>query len=279
MAEILDGRKVAERIKAGLEERLSGLQTSPKLAIVLATDNQSTLAYVRMIRKTAEGTGMEADIIDLGPNTDQNAFTDKIKALAEDSEVNGIIIQTPVADGLEIDEARSLIPPGKDVDGANQLSAGRLASGLPAFAPATAQAVMEILENYDIPLSGRHAVVIGRSRVIGKPVSQLLLSKDATVTVCHSRTVDISLFTRQADILVAAAGKTGLVTKEHINPVKNTVVIDVGTNFKDGKMTGDTDFEGVRDLAGAITPVPGGVGPVTNAILLRNTLEAYLKQK
>lgn len=279
MAEILDGKKVAGRIIAGLEERLSGLKTSPKLAIILASDNESTLAYVRMIRKTAEKSGIEADIIDLGPGTAQNELEDKVKALADDKEVNGIIIQTPAAEGIDIDEARALIPPDKDVDGANPLSAGRLASGLPAFAPATAQAVMEILESYDIPLSGKHAVVIGRSRVIGKPVSQLLLDKDATVTICHSRTVDISTFTRQADIIVAAAGKAGLVTKEHMDAGKNTVIIDVGTNFKDGKMVGDADFEAVKELAGAVTPVPGGVGPVTTAILLRNTLKAYLEQK
>jgi methylenetetrahydrofolate dehydrogenase (NADP+)/methenyltetrahydrofolate cyclohydrolase len=138
---------------------------------------------------------------------------------------------------------------------------------------------MEILADYDIPVSGKHAVVIGRSRVIGKPVSQLLLDQDATVTVCHSRTADIASFTRQADILVAAAGRAGLITAEHIDSGKNTVVVDVGTNFADGKMVGDVDFDTVSDLAGAITPVPGGVGPVTTAILLKNTLEAYLQQK
>lgn len=279
MSELLDGKKVATRIKAGLEERLSSLETAPKLAIVLATDNESTLAYVRMIKKTAEKTGLEADIIDLGPDTTQQQLTDKIKALTDDDGVNGIIIQTPVSQNLDIDKARALIPPEKDIDGANPLSAGRLAGGLQAFAPATAQAVMEILESYDIPVSGKHAVVIGRSRVIGRPLSQLLLASDATVTICHSRTPDISLFTRQSDILIAAAGKAGLIGKEHIDPGKNTVIIDVGTNFIDGKIVGDVDFNGVAGLAGALTPVPGGVGPVTNAVLLRNTLQAYLKQK
>jgi methylenetetrahydrofolate dehydrogenase (NADP+)/methenyltetrahydrofolate cyclohydrolase len=279
MAEILDGRKVAERIRAGLEVRLAGQKTSPKLAIILATDNKSALSYVRMIKKIAAEAGIEADIIDLGPDAAQGQLINKLKTLADDSEVNGIIIQTPIADDLDIDEARALIPLEKDVDGANPLSVGRLASGLPAFAPATAQAVMEILADYDIPVSGKHAVVIGRSRVIGKPVSQLLLDQDATVTVCHSRTADIASFTRQADILVAAAGRAGLITAEHIDSGKNTVVVDVGTNFADGKMVGDVDFDTVSDLAGAITPVPGGVGPVTTAILLKNTLEAYLQQK
>jgi methylenetetrahydrofolate dehydrogenase (NADP+)/methenyltetrahydrofolate cyclohydrolase len=279
MAEILDGRKVAKRIRAGLEERLAGLQTGPRLAIVLATDNESAHSYVRMIRKTAAQSGIEADIIDLGADASQKLLMDKLKTLADDSEVNGIIIQTPVADSLDIDAARAVIPLEKDVDGANPLSAGRLASGLSAFAPATAQAVMEILADYDIPVSGKHAVVIGRSRVIGKPVSQLLLDKDATVTVCHSRTADLASFTKQADILVVAAGRAGLITGEHIDSGKNTTVVDVGTNFVGSKMVGDVDFDAVSDLAGTITPVPGGVGPVTTAVLLRNTLEAYLEQK
>ena len=171
------------------------------------------------------------------------------------------------------------MPPEKDIDGANPVSAGKLFSGLEAFAPATAQAVIETLKYYDISVKGKHAVVVGRSLVVGKPVAGLLLDMDATVTICHSKTENMDFYTKSSDILVVAAGKAGLIDKNSVDPAKNTVVIDVGTNFdQDGNMSGDVVFKEVEPISVAITPVPGGIGPITTALLLENTFKAYLNQ-
>lgn len=276
MAKILDGREIAKKIREEVASRAGGLERKPSIAIVLATSDESAKTYSDAIKKTAEKTGLKAELIDLGEGATQAGLTEKMNGLANDTNVDGIILQTPVANGIELEATRALIPPEKDIDGANPLSAGRLAGGIKAFAPATAQAVVETLEYYDIPVKGRHAVVIGRSAVVGKPVAQLLLGMDATVTICHSATEDLAAFTKSADILVVAAGKAGLVGKELIKPAKNTTIIDVGTNFDGaGRMLGDVKFEEVEPSAAAITPVPGGIGPVTTALLLENTLKAY----
>lgn len=279
MAKILDGREVAKKIREDVRSRADQLQKKPSLAIVLATDDDSAKTYANTIKKTAEETGLSAELIDLGENADQTGLTHLIEKLANDSDINGIILQTPVAEGIDLEEIRSLIPVEKDIDGANPLSTGRLYGGTEAFAPATAQAVIETLKYYDVPVAGKRAVIVGRSKVVGKPAAQLLLDMDATVTVCHSKTSNLAFYTKTADILVAAAGKAGLIGSEHLDPDKKTVVIDVGTNFtEEGKMVGDVTFDEVEPMAGAITPVPGGIGPVTTAILLRNTLEAFESQ-
>lgn len=279
MAKILDGKSIAKQIKTDLEQKISSLNIKPTLAIVIATLDESANTYASAISKSAQKIGIKAEVEQLSESVSNQEFQDKIKLLAEDSQTNGIIIQTPVPDGIDLEKLRTLIPPEKDVDGANPLSAGRLFSGLESFAPATAQAVVEILNDNNINPAGKHAVVIGRSTVIGKPIANLLLGMNATVTVCHSKTSDLAFYTRQADILVAAAGKAGLVGKEHIDSERNTIIIDVGTNFdSSGKMSGDVRFDEVQDMCGAISPVPGGVGPVTTAILLRNTYWSYIKQ-
>lgn len=271
MAKILDGREIAKKIREDVESRIARLEDKPSLTIVLATNDESARTYADTIRKTAEKIGLKAELVDMGENADQPALAIKIKELAEDNRINGIILQTPVADGIDLEEIRSLIPAQKDIDGANRLTA--------AFAPATAQAVIETLNYYEIPVRGKHAVVVGRSRVIGKPAAQLLLDMDATVTICHSKTPDLASYTKTADILVAAAGKERLIGPENLDSSKNTTVIDVGTNFtEEGKMVGDVIFDEAEPLVGAITPVPGGIGPVTTSILLRNTLEAFESQ-
>jgi methylenetetrahydrofolate dehydrogenase (NADP+)/methenyltetrahydrofolate cyclohydrolase len=276
MAITLDGRAVAKKIKEEIEASVGLLDTKPSIAIVLATADESANTYAHTIKKTAEKTGLSADLVDLGKDISQDRLADEINKLAGQSSINGIILQTPVASGIDLEAIRSLIPPEKDIDGANPLSSGLLYSGLEAFAPATAQAVIETLKYYDILVKGRHGVVIGRSKVVGKPAAHLLLDMDATVTICHSATTDLASYTHTADILVAAAGKAGLVSKELINADKNTVVIDVGTNFdEEGNMAGDVAFDDVEPLVKAITPVPGGIGPVTTAVLLKNTLKAY----
>jgi len=182
-------------------------------------------------------------------------------------------VQTPLPDGAKLEDLASAIVVEKDIDGANPLSLGRLAAGLPAFAPATAEAVVAILNHHEVELTGRHVAVIGRSTVVGKPVAHLLLDKNATVTVCHSRTKDLAAITCAADVVVAAVGRAGLVTAEHVRP--GAVVVDVGTNpTDDGGLVGDVDTTSVTEKAAALTPVPGGVGPVTTALLLQHTVQA-----
>jgi methylenetetrahydrofolate dehydrogenase (NADP+)/methenyltetrahydrofolate cyclohydrolase len=199
-----------------------------------------------------------------------------LTALSDDPAVHGVILQTPLPGGLRLAELAGVIDPAKDVDGANPVSLGRLMTGLPAFAPATADAVLRLIDHHQIVLGGQRAVVVGRSAVVGKPVAQLLLDRDATVTICHSRTRDLAGITAQADVLVVAAGRAGLIGPEHVAP--GATVIDVGTNATpDGGLAGDVDAK-VAEIAGALSPVPGGVGPVTTALLLRHVTQAAARQ-
>jgi len=193
-------------------------------------------------------------------------------ALSENPLINGIVLQTPLPGGARLADLAGDVDPAKDVDGANPVSLGRLMTGLPAFAPATAEAVLALLDHFEVALSGRRAVVVGRSAVVGKPVAQLLLARDATVTVCHSRTVDLATVTSTAEVLVVAAGRAGLIGPSHV--AAGAVVVDVGTNATaDGGLAGDVD-PAVAEVAGALSPVPGGVGPVTTALLLRHVVSA-----
>jgi methylenetetrahydrofolate dehydrogenase (NADP+)/methenyltetrahydrofolate cyclohydrolase len=204
--------------------------------------------------------------------TTATGITATLTSLADDPEVHEIILQTPLPEGASLAALATLIPVQKDVDGASPESIGRLVAGLPAFAPATAEAVLALLDHYGVELRGRHAVVVGRSVVVGKPAAHLLLDRHATVTICHSRTADLAAVTRQADVLVAAAGRAGLIGPWHVSP--GTTVIDVGTNATpEGGLAGDVD-PAVTGVAAALTPVPGGVGPVTTALLLRHVVEA-----
>jgi len=217
--------------------------------------------------------GLAARLADLGPGATAGQLAGQLGELAADPGVHGIILQTPLPAGVRADDLAPLIPPGKDVDGASPLSAGRLLAGLPAFAPATAAAVLKLLDAYEVPLAGSHAVVVGRSMVVGKPAAHLLLARNATVTICHSRTRDLPAITRQADVLVAAIGRPRFLGAAHVRP--GAVVVDVGTTpDASGALTGDVDADAVRAVAGALTPVPGGVGPVTTATLLQHTVTA-----
>jgi methylenetetrahydrofolate dehydrogenase (NADP+)/methenyltetrahydrofolate cyclohydrolase len=276
VTETLDGRAVSARIREDVARGASELQAlgvTPTLAVVVATDDHASHAYVRSISRAANVVGIESRISDLGPSATSAEVSATILELAGDDDVHGIIVQTPLPEGVVAAEVTASIPAAKDVDGAGALSVGRLFKGLPAFAPATAQAVMEILGSYWVPLTGANVVVIGRSQVVGRPVAELLLRADATVTVCHSKTVDLAAIARTADVLVVAIGRPRFVGRPFVK--QGAVVIDVGTNFDvDGSMVGDVDAEAVDGLARALTPVPGGVGPVTTAVLLRNTLAA-----
>lgn len=272
----LSGTGLAATIRAHSAEAAAEMTAKgipPKLAVVVATDDGSSVWYVRSIAKAAGKVGFTCDIVDLGADASAQLIHETLTALSNDSAVHGIILQTPLPAGGALQDLASAIHPAKDVDGANPASLGRLAAGLPAFAPATAEAVIAILDHYGVELAGRHAVVVGRSTVVGTPLAHLLLARHATVTVCHSRTPVLAAHTRLADVVIVAVGKPGLVTGEHIAP--GAVVVDVGTNpTDDGRLVGDVDAAQVGRTAGALTPVPGGVGPITTALLLRHTVES-----
>jgi methylenetetrahydrofolate dehydrogenase (NADP+) / methenyltetrahydrofolate cyclohydrolase len=243
------------------------------LAVVLATSDESATWYVRSLVTAATKVGIGCEVVDLGPTAPAAEIATTLQTLSADPGVHGIILQTPLPAGLRLADLAGFIEPAKDVDGANPVSLGRLTAGLPAFAPATAEAVLRLLDFHDVELAGRRAVVVGRSAVVGKPLAQLLLARDATVTICHSRTPDLAAVTREADVLVAAAGRAGLITARLVRP--GAVVVDVGTNpTADGGLVGDVDADGVAAVAGALSPVPGGVGAVTTAQLLLNTATA-----
>ena len=275
MAQILDGKIVAKNIRqesASIVSTLKSQGKTVKLAIVLANDDPSSLSYVNSIVKTAQKIGIECFIEK--PNVlDQSILETIISKLAQDKTVDGIMLQTPLPTELSFDKLSALIPVEKDIDGLNPESAGRLSQGLDCFAPATAQAVMEILKFYDIELLGRRVAVVGRSNIVGKPLVQLLLAANASVSICHSKTIEIFSITSLADILVVAIGKSKYISSLFVN--SKQTVIDVGTNFDEsGNMTGDVDFDNVEPLVQAITPVPGGVGPVTTAVLLKQVCQA-----
>jgi methylenetetrahydrofolate dehydrogenase (NADP+)/methenyltetrahydrofolate cyclohydrolase len=268
----LTGRELATTIRAAAAARAAELTVAgrqPRLAVVTATDDEASAAYVRSIANAAGKEGIACDLL---RTTTAAGVSATLAQLADDPEVHGVMLQTPLPEGALLADLARAIPAGKDVDGASPESLGRLTAGLPTFAPATAEAVLALLDYYQVELHGRRAVVVGRSVVVGKPVAHLLLDRHATVTISHSRTADLAAITRQADVLVVAAGRAGLIGPGHVSP--GTTVIDVGTNVTDdGRLAGDVD-PAVAGVAAALSPVPGGVGPVTTALLLRHVVEA-----
>lgn len=279
-ARSLSGRDVAAQLRASAAESVTALAAAGvavRLAIVIATQDESSAWYVRSIVAAAGKVGIGCEVVDLTAQAEPGQIEAALARLSADASVHGIILQTPLPPGARAEQLALSIDPAKDVDGANPLSLGRLTVGLTAFAPATAQAVMQLLDFHGIELSGSRAVVVGRSAVVGKPLLQLLLQRNATVTVCHSRTRDLPAVTREAEILVAAVGRAGLITADYIRP--GAVVVDVGTNpTSDGGLTGDVDAGSAAGVAGALSPVPGGVGPVTTAQLLLNTAAAATRR-
>jgi methylenetetrahydrofolate dehydrogenase (NADP+)/methenyltetrahydrofolate cyclohydrolase len=272
----LGGAELSAMIRADVTSRaasLTELGVRPRLAVVTATDDESTAWYVRSIAGAAKRTGIHCDVLAFGPDASTGRLHAALVELSQDPDVHGIILQTPLPKGTDVAVVRDAISPDKDVDGANPVSIGRLLANERAFAPATAQAVLALLDHHEVDLPGRTAAVVGRSIVVGTPVAHLLVQRSATVTVCHRRTRDLAASTRNADIVVVAAGVPGLVTAEHV--AEGAVVIDVGTTATaDGGLLGDVDADSVAGRAGALTPVPGGVGPVTTALLLANTVAA-----
>jgi methylenetetrahydrofolate dehydrogenase (NADP+)/methenyltetrahydrofolate cyclohydrolase len=269
-------RLIQEKARADAKD-LEEAGVRPTLAVVVATDDGSTHWYVRSIERAAESAGIACRIVDLGPDATEQVLTTVLSDLSAEPSVNGIILQTPLPSGVRVDELVGHIAPEKDIDGANPLSLGLLAVGRPAFAPATARAVIEMIDHFEIPVAGRSVVVVGRSAVVGKPLALLLLQRDATVTVCHSRSGPLENYTKAADVVVVAAGRAGLLTGNHVS--NRTVVIDVGTNvLPDGSLTGDVDEPSVNAVAAALSPVPGGVGSVTTSLLLLHTTTAAREQ-
>lgn len=280
MAEIIDGKAIAAQLRLSIKRHVDVLiedhKILPTLAVVIVGDDPASQIYVRNKKKTAEKAGIRSIVHALPGNTSQDELLLLVQKLNKDAMIHGILVQLPLP--KQIDEATIIrvIDPLKDVDGLHIENAGRLASGLPGLFPCTPLGCIALLKTIHRNLSGLHAVVIGRSNLVGKPLAQLLLRENCTVTVCHSRTPNISHVTREADILIAAVGKPELVKHDWVKP--GAVVIDVGINRSGDTIVGDVDFASVSTVAGYLTPVPGGVGPMTIACLLGNTVAAACRQ-
>jgi methylenetetrahydrofolate dehydrogenase (NADP+) / methenyltetrahydrofolate cyclohydrolase len=272
-AEIIDGKAVAARVKADVAREVASLPVRPGLATVLVGDDPASAIYVRMKREDSAEVGIESFHHELRADATPDELAGLLRELSSDERVHGILLQLPLPDHLAQDEFIALIDPAKDVDGLTIANAGLLMQDRDeALVPCTPAGVMELLREAGAELEGARAVVIGRSILVGKPLAQLLLAANATVTHCHSRTRDLPAVCRAADVVIAAVGSPGLVGADMVR--EGAVVIDVGTNRTEDGLVGDVDFEAVREKAGAITPVPGGVGPMTRAMLLVNTLRA-----
>jgi methylenetetrahydrofolate dehydrogenase (NADP+) / methenyltetrahydrofolate cyclohydrolase len=272
-AEIIDGKAVAARVKEELASQVKELAVTPGLATVLVGDDPASAIYVRMKREDCVEVGIESFHHEVPGDVEPQALAELLSGLNADDRVHGILLQLPLPDHLEQDEFIALIDPVKDVDGLTSANAGLLMHDREeAMVPCTPAGVMELLKEAGAELQGADAVVIGRSILVGKPLAQLLLKANATVTHCHSRTRDLGAVCREADVLIAAVGSPGLVKGDMVR--EGAVVIDVGTNRTEDGLVGDVDFESARERAGAITPVPGGVGPMTRAMLLVNTVRA-----
>jgi methylenetetrahydrofolate dehydrogenase (NADP+)/methenyltetrahydrofolate cyclohydrolase len=275
-AELIDGNALSKAIRAEVAGRTQALQAKgiqPALSIILVGEDPASQVYTRHKVNDSTETGLKATLETYPADLSEAALLARIEALNADPAVHGILVQLPLPRHMDASKVIETISPAKDVDGFHVASAGALVTGQPGFWPCTPYGCMKMLERIGYDLRGKHAVVIGRSNIVGKPMALMLLQKNATVTICHSATADLKSHTLQADVIVAAVGKRNVLTADMVKP--GAVVIDVGMNRNvEGKLCGDVEFAGVREVAGWITPVPGGVGPMTRAMLLANTLEA-----
>ncbi|MBR3152611.1 MAG: bifunctional methylenetetrahydrofolate dehydrogenase/methenyltetrahydrofolate cyclohydrolase FolD [Clostridia bacterium] len=274
--EILDGKQTAKKIREGLKVEVEELKKQgilPKLAVIMVGDNPASKIYVRNKSRACEECGIDFEEYLLNDDITQEKLLDLIDSLNNKKDIHGILLQSPIPDNLDINEAFQRIDPKKDVDGFNPVNVGKLSIGQDSFISCTPLGVIKLLEEYNIEIEGKNAVVLGRSNIVGKPMVQCLLNKNATVTVCHSRTKNIADITRQADIIVSAIGKTEFLKADMVKD--GVIVVDVGINrTEDGKIKGDVDFENVSKKASFISPVPGGVGPMTIAMLMNNVVKA-----
>jgi methylenetetrahydrofolate dehydrogenase (NADP+) / methenyltetrahydrofolate cyclohydrolase len=275
-AQLIDGNALSRQLRTEVKARVSALKAkgiTPGLAVILVGENPASQVYVRNKVKACEDTGMHSVLETWPASMSEADLLARVDTLNQDPSIHGILVQLPLPAHIDAQKVIEAISPTKDVDGFHMASAGALMTGMPGFWPCTPYGCMKMLESIGYDLSGKHAVVIGRSNIVGKPMALMLLQKSATVTICHSATPDLKAMTLQADVIVAAVGKRNVVTADMVKP--GAVVLDVGMNRNDeGKLCGDVDFAGVKEVAGWITPVPGGVGPMTITMLMVNTLES-----
>ncbi|HCY6852782.1 TPA: bifunctional methylenetetrahydrofolate dehydrogenase/methenyltetrahydrofolate cyclohydrolase FolD [Staphylococcus aureus] len=276
VAKILDGKQIAKDYRQGLQNQVEALKDkgfTPKLSVILVGNDGASQSYVRSKKKAAEKIGMISEIVHLEETATEEEVLNELNRLNNDDSVSGILVQVPLPKQVSEQKILEAINPDKDVDGFHPINIGKLYIDEQTFVPCTPLGIMEILKHADIDLEGKNAVVIGRSHIVGQPVSKLLLQKNASVTILHSRSKDMASYLKDADVIVSAVGKPGLVTKDVVK--EGAVIIDVGnTPDEDGKLKGDVDYDAVKEIAGAITPVPGGVGPLTITMVLNNTLLA-----
>lgn len=276
VAKILDGREIAKAYRAGLQsevEKLKKHNIVPKLSVILVGNDGASKSYVNSKKKAAEKIGMISEIIHMDESSTEEEVLNELDRLNNDDSVSGILVQVPLPKQVSESKVLEAINPEKDVDGFNPINIGRLYTGERTFVPCTPLGIMEILKHAEIDLKGKNVAVIGRSHIVGQPVSKLLTDQDATVTLLHSKSTNTEEVLKQSDVIVSAVGRVHLVTKDLVKP--GAVIVDVGnTPDEDGKLKGDVDFEAVKEVAGAITPVPGGVGPLTITMVLNNTLLA-----
>ena len=280
-ARILDGKALAAQIRSHVKEevgRLAQRGIRPGLAVVLAGDNPASAVYVRNKARACEEAGVRSQVFELPSSVAQSELLERVSALNADPAVHGILVQLPLPRHVDAGKVLQAVAPAKDVDGFHAAHMAALLAGRAEVLPCTPAGVMRLLQHYRVPLAGRHAVVLGRSDIVGKPLALLFLQSDATVTICHSKSVNMGSITREADILVAAVGRPKLVGAAMVKP--GACVVDVGVNrLADGSLAGDVDFDAVKNVAGWITPVPGGVGPMTIAMLLENCLRAASREQ
>ncbi len=276
MATIIDGKQVAASIREELKREVELLckeGQKPGLAVIIVGSDPASQTYVRAKAKACREIGMHSEVYELSEQTTEAELLDKIDALNNANHIHGILVQLPLPEGIDEQAVIEQIDPQKDVDGFHVINAGKLSVGQKGFLPCTPAGVIELIHRTGQSIVGKHVVVIGRSNIVGKPVSLLALAENATVTICHSKTTNLQEMTKQADILITAIGRPGMITADMVK--EGATVIDVGINRVDGKLVGDVDYQHVSAKAGWITPVPGGVGPMTITMLLKNTLEAY----
>ncbi len=275
-AQRIDGNALSQKLRADVTLRTSALKArgiTPGLAVIVVGENPASQVYVRNKVKACHDSGLHSVLEKHPSSLTEAALLERIDALNHDASIHGILVQLPLPEHIDAQKVIEAISPAKDVDGFHMASAGALMTGMPGFWPCTPYGCMKMLESIGYDLKGKHAVVIGRSNIVGKPMALMLLQKNATVTICHSATQNLKAITLQADVIVAAVGKRNILTADMVKP--GAVVLDVGMNRnEEGKLCGDVDFAGVEQVAGYITPVPGGVGPMTITMLLVNTLEA-----
>ena len=280
MAVIIDGKELAKKIRANLKiecEELKKKNINSKLAVIMVGEDPASKVYVRNKSKACEDVGIEYEEYLLDVNTTQKELIELIEKLNNDKTINGILLQSPIPSNLDVNEAFRTISPQKDVDGFNPVNVGKLVLNQDTFVSCTPYGIMKMFEEYDIDLTGKNVVILGRSNIVGKPLIHCCLNKNATVTSCHSKTQNIAQKVKEADVLISAIGKANFVTADMVKD--GAVVIDVGINRLDnGKITGDVDFESVKEKASYITPVPGGVGPMTIAMLMNNVIKATRRQ-